>query len=520
MGKSKRFIDKKNASTYHLLHRSQRDVGEGQTILWPSTGNNLATDEKVLHMPPSSTMTEWKTKMTQVGLVDDYNYEKHMKPITGSGDFFGGDGHRQDALRDPRSHVLEEEVQEVSRQLESIALTPDFMDDDIALALFGDFDEGSFEEILDDFCLTAAQEPEGGDEEETGFDFESHVQALMEKARLAELGAAGVNTNDHHWGRNDAAFFSKGKALRTNLDLDDDDESGNFDNDFGDFGEHDEVKCGVVAKLNPEEEKALCDKFELTLAEYDSDDVGELFNEMEDIGGDRELEGDQALEAALNEYLEEKEDEILFAGTVHLPDYRRSCGFHTLEVKDQQADDIKEVIQEATEFLASPPVDLPPEEILIDGVSYYSQKHRNPWDCESILSTYSNLDNNPAVIENSRRKGKKKNRVVPQVPVPEEPVKQILLSKKTGLPLGVLSSRYGGSADDFDTIASVNKGEKRSKEESIEDKKLRKAIVKQERHLGRIQKKMMKEAFQEEFTKRSGDIIGNDVAGMSVFRYS
>jgi len=42
----------------------------------------------------------------------------------------------------------------------------------------------------------------------------------------------------------------------------------------------------------------------------------------------------------------------------------------------------------------------------------------------------------------------------------------------------------------------------------------------QERQLGRIQKKMMKIAFQEEFDKRNGEGIDNDVAGKSVFRYS
>jgi protein LTV1 len=523
MGKTKKFIDKKNSSTYHVLYRSQRDVGEGPTVLWPATGNDAATDEKVLHIPPSSTMGEWKAKMAQVGLVDDYDYEKHMRPITGSGDFFGPNGHRADPLKDARAHVLEDEVQEVERQLDSIALTPDCMDEDIALALFGDFDEGGFEEILDDFCVTAAQEPEG-EEEEKGFDFDAHVQSLIEKARLQEMGVPGVAAHEHDWGRTDAAFFGKGKALRTyqERDDDDDDESGEFDDDedFDDFGG--EEITGVVPKLSPAEEKALCDKFEMTLAEYDSDEVGELDNDVDEIRGDRELEGDSAFEAVLDEYLEEKEDEILFAGTVHLPDYRRKCGFHSLEVKDQQPEDVKEVLAEAKAFLASPALDLPPEEILIDGKSYYSQKSRNPWDCESILSTYSNLDNNPAVVENSRRKGnkKKKNKVGPQQPIYEETVKQIQLSKKTGLPLGILPSRYGGSPDDFDTIASVNKGEKRSKEESSEEKKMRKALVQQQRQLSRIQKKMMKEAFQDEFSKRNGENIDNDVAGKSVFRYS
>ena len=84
-------------------------------------------------------------------------------------------------MQEDNPSVLQEEVQEVSRQLESIALTPDCMDDDVAQALFGDFDEDDYEEILDDFCLTAAQEPDS--EEEDEFDYDAHIRALMEKAR-------------------------------------------------------------------------------------------------------------------------------------------------------------------------------------------------------------------------------------------------------------------------------------------------------------------------------------------------
>jgi hypothetical protein len=48
----------------------------------------------------------------------------------------------------------------------------------------------------------------------------------MEKARLAEVGKRGVGADAHDWGRNDAAFFKKGKALRARRDSDD--ESDNF----------------------------------------------------------------------------------------------------------------------------------------------------------------------------------------------------------------------------------------------------------------------------------------------------
>jgi hypothetical protein len=81
-----------------------------------------------------------------------------------------------------------------------------------------------------------------------------------------------------------------------------------------------------VPALSPEEERALCEKFEQTLAEYDSDELGDLDEDCEDIRGDRLLEGDAQLDAALEEFLEEKKDEIFMEGTRHLPEYRRAGG--------------------------------------------------------------------------------------------------------------------------------------------------------------------------------------------------
>lgn len=509
MGKKKSFIDKQKSSTFHLLHRSQRDVaGDGSgVVLWPGPENNQKTNEKVLQGQTDhldNKLDQWKDQLADVGLVDEYDYEKHMKPITGSGDFFGKDGHRVDGLNDARAQQLEENVQEVPRQLDSIAVTPDCMDDDIAQALFGNFEEGDFEEILDDFCLTAAEEPE--DEEEEVFDFDKHVQNLIEQARLKKE-EKGIDAQQHEWGRQDKNFFSKSKALSQR---DDDDDSGDFDYDEDDTP-------GVVPVLNPDEEKALCEKFEQTLLEYDSDEIGEL--EEEEIGGERPLEGDTQLEAALDDYLEVKEDDNFIEGTSHLPEYNRGGGFHTIQ-REGEPEKIDDVIQEANDFLRSPELVLPPEEILIDGKSYFSQASRNPWDCESVLSTYSNVDNNPAVIDSGRRRGrKKKSKATPEaVPEEDEPV-QILLSNKTGLPLGVLPSKQKEDDFDFDTIASVNKGEKRGKDESKAQKKNRKQLVKQERQIARIQKKMMREAFRDEFMKREGDVVSDDIAGKSVFRF-
>jgi hypothetical protein len=45
---------------------------------------------------------------------------------------------------------------------------------------------------------------------------------------------------------------------------------------------------------------------------------------------------------------------------------------------------------------------------------------------------------------------------------------------------------------------------------------MRKALVKQERQLARMQKKMLKEAFREEFQKYE---TADDIAGQSIFRF-
>ena len=97
-----------------------------------------------------------------------------------------------------------------------------------------------------------------------------------------------------------------------------------------------------------------------------------------------------------------------------------------------------------------------------------SDDEREKWDCETIVSTYSNMENHPALIreeiEPRRRKATQLNGV-----------QQILLSNKTGLPLGVLPTRSKkaqivGKAVD----TSINE---RKKNETPEEKKARKVSV-------------------------------------------
>lgn len=598
--KKKSFIDKKNSSTYHLVRRSQRDVGltDGdeatnetlsQFVLMPSPKNKIQFSEPIAletqdaRRPRSNigfgkipenettdgTNSAMKTigdQLAQVGLTEsEYDYSQHMLPIDGSGTFLNAtDGKRNDPTRDPRSKMvpLEEETMleqtekgnvglgglgsligggvEVARNLESIALTPDCMDDDMAQALFGDIDNGDFEEILDDFVLTAAQEIDEDevDDEQAAFDYDEHIRQLITKAQAQERGLDAVEVKDD--------FFAKAKPFSKRSDdadshHDEDDDYDSFDDEFG----MQNPNPGVVSALSPDEEKALCDKFEQTLLEYDSDNVGDLDDECEEIMGDRPLEGDALIEKAFDDFLEEKRDHVFMEGTRHLAGKQRKGGssysalvgktmvpvseLYNDEILQQGEDDnqvppevaIRQELEEADKILANPEMEPPEEDVLIDGKSYFSQSVANPWDCESILSTYSNLDNNPVTIGRSKRgkKGKKKKEIEP-VEEEEEEVEyqQIKLSNKTGLPMGVLPITEKEEKDpDMDI---VNRGKARKKGETREEKRNRKLAVKEERMISRMQKKMVKEAFKDEFMKRSMDGVVDDVVGKSVFRYS
>jgi len=208
---------------------------------------------------------------------------------------------------------------------------------------------------------------------------------------------------------------------------------------------------------------------------------------------------------------------------------------------------VQERLAEADAVLSAPKQAPPPETILMDNQSYFSERPRNPWDCESVLSTYSNLDNNPAIIDASsssvrdrqrrrRRRNQKNLQEEPSLTIAEDDDdshmadrQRILLSSKTGLPL---ENKEDDDDDDDDdeagwdldneTSVSVNLGAARNKKETREEKRARKAWVKRQRQIARIEKKVTREMFQEEQDKRSGtNSIDTDcVAGKTVFRFA
>jgi len=180
------------------------------------------------------------------------------------------------------------------------------------------------------------------------------------------------------------------------------------------------------------------------------------------------------------------------------------------------------------------------------------------WDVETVLSTYSNLENHPKVLRVQKtldgRGNRKKGPGSEASSVPSAPPAKIIIDPKTGFPVVVSSSTdangkrvveaaddpYDNADSDVDSDATVdaediNAGNKRqtiarSKDETPEEKKARKLEVKKERQARRQEKKGTKEVFGTERKRQqkmkagklrdAADIGKDNVRGIEVMRLS
>ncbi|OCH90064.1 Low temperature viability protein [Obba rivulosa] len=131
-------------------------------------------------------------------------------------------------------------------------------------------------------------------------------------------------------------------------------------------------------------------------------------------------------------------------------------------------------------------------------------KKQDRWDCDTILTTYSNLENHPRLIRARQ----------------ERPVPKIRLDPKTGLPVVQVQQGAGRTAkqDNSDESSDSESGDAqlarvtvtRPKNETKEDKKARKQAVKAERQARRVSKKAMKEQFTVEARQQSRTIANKE----------
>ncbi|XP_068135608.1 protein LTV1 homolog [Hyperolius riggenbachi] len=464
--KKKSFIDKKKSVTFHLVHRSQRD---------PLAADETAPQRVLL--PADKVETEKRREEQRkfgVFFDDDYNYLQHLKEV-GPAELVPSNTSQAPSriIVTDEGKVEEEEEEQIpapTLQLPSSVFASQFeedvgllnkaapvrglcldLDPDVVAALDDDFDfENPENQLDDDFILQAnipgseaqRNEYEGEEEDTDDDDFDS------EGPLSDEEGGGDVG------------------PMREFLFMQEETKSR--------FSEY---SISSAAMRRNEHLTLLDERFEKFYEQYDDDEIGALDN--------REMEGyiqpDSArLQAVLEDYFKQKAKECV--SLKDLEQQRKElCVTEHQEGQDEAEQTGGLDKTEDTEALDGTEEDEEEEKMETIVIELPSK-----WDCESILSTYSNLYNHPQTIKDPPKK------------------KPIKVSTRTGIPLGVLPDR-GPTAKQVERMERINDGDlprvstqPRCKNESAEEKRARKQAIKQERKERRMEKKANQQAFKLE----------------------
>ncbi|NXN94323.1 LTV1 protein, partial [Rhinopomastus cyanomelas] len=456
--KKKPFIEKKKAVTFHLVHRSQRD---------PLAADDTAPQRVLL---PTQKGHEERRREEQrkygVFFDDDYDYLQHLKEASGPSELVPSVPGQQSRIVVTSDGHIEDEIQRVpapSIKLPSSVFATEFEEDvgllnkaapvsgprldfdpDIVAALDDDFDFDNPENILEDDFVLQANEPRKG-----------RANAEDED----EWEDVGDDSDEEGTYSNDGDYDSEGPLS--------DDEVNGQTKEFLFMKEETRSRfteysmTSSVMRRN-EQLTLLDERFEKFFEQFDEDEIGALDNV--------ELEGyistdNTRLQEVLNDYFKEKAKD--------------SVKMDALEPYEDPDSPLNEESEEEKEEIVSVVIEEPKEK----------------WDCESILSTYSNLYNHPTLIKE-----------------PSKP-KPIKISQKTGIPLHVLPEK-GLTAKQVERMQLINGSDlprvstqPRSKDESKEDRKARKQAIKEERKERRMEKKANKLAFKLEKTRQEKELL-------------
>ncbi|XP_026561397.1 protein LTV1 homolog [Pseudonaja textilis] len=461
--RKKPFIEKKKAVTFHVVHRSQKD---------PLTADDSAPQRVLL---PTLKRNDEKRKEEQrkygVFFDDDYNYLQHLKEVSGSSELVPSSFPNQGRIVVFTEGEVEDEIQHIPAptiKLPSSVFASEFeedvgllnkaapvpgprpdLDPDIIAALDDDFDFDNPDNLLeDDFILTANKS--GSLEQEKELSCLSEDEDAWEDVEEEEEGEDFQSDEeyDSEGPLSDDSDF-KGK-MKEFLFMEEETKSR--------FTEY--SMTSSVMKRN-EQLTLLDERFEKFFEQFDDDEIGPLDNaELEGF-----IQSDSVrLQEVLNDYFREKAKDC-----VKLDD---------IETKKEAELPLNEKEDEIEEM-----------------VTLIIEEPKEKWDCESILSTYSNLYNHPKLIE-----------------VPKK-LNSIKVSKKTGIPIDVLPQR-GPTAKQTERMQRINDGDlpristqPRSKDESKEDRKARKQAIKEERKERRIEKKANKSAFKQEKIRQEKELL-------------
>jgi len=255
----------------------------------------------------------------------------------------------------------------------------------------------------------------------------------------------------------------KTKSAPSKTKEDDDSEPERDDVDLGDDDEqHARLADGG---------RSLDAQFETLLGQYDDEQIGELQFDDPAVLGPTDV---RDVNSILDDFMTNKSKE-----------YKTGMGSTKAEheIKKQAVVSIQTQIKTNKELIEDDAASIATR---IDAM--FPVVVREKWDCESVISTYSNLENHPRLISEPRSKK----------PV-TKPV-QIKISERTGIPLGVLPSRKPAKTSVVDV--NENLGKKRT-DETAQEKKSRKQAVKESRKRNRERKKALKGMYASEQAMQS-----------------
>uniref|UniRef100_A0A023ET53 Protein LTV1 homolog n=1 Tax=Aedes albopictus TaxID=7160 RepID=A0A023ET53_AEDAL len=471
MGK-KKFIDKKKAVTFRLVNRSQQDplyVDETapQHVLVPVSAPGKGGDPRgfASALRPSSSagqMDAEKRKKEQakfgVYFDDDYDYLQHLRE-PGRNEVYWEPveptktaGAEKVSIKLPSS-VFASEVEEAEGLMKKKAQQrpgprPDW-DPDVVAALDEDFNFDDPSNELEDNFMELAMGGEG-DVEEGDDDFFDEEDEDGEYSDVDSNDAAMSDEDgEERDGLGPLAFDREETKSR--------------------FTEY-SMSSSVIRRN--EQLTLLDDRFEKFYEQYDDPELGAL--DCEDIEGHVEINDSVLLQYA-EEYRKERDEK-------YEVDYNKQWDKERILKLQEVSSDEEEMVELEVE-----------------------DETQKKWDCESILSTYSNCYNHPKLIEEPKKR---------------KSAAKISIHPKTGLPMNTLGAdsgkltmkslarheqdasapKPGGpkSLCDGTVISTLSVLSIRPKDETSDEKRERKKLLKEYRAERRIERKANTEAFKEE----------------------
>lgn len=399
-----------------------------------------------------------------------YDYQRHLRVI----------GEAPDAVFIPATTS--------PRRKEEIDLARMFDAEELArndgLAADAD-DDPVIKEVLE------ALEDEAYEDENFEDDFVVKLDRDGDTAVLCPMDTFPIRTGRHRWGKD---YGKSGRSHNNDLSSGTEGEESlsNSDDDQSLTSSRKGISYAASVAMT-----SIDTKFDQIMRLYDeeSDDISEMslsFSDDEDHGDDEDQREDEKLkdgdrqralgraevEAALEEFLLTQRDYIRPS-----VEERRTGAVSLLNELRQELGPLPASIldRELSET--------PDEDALEEMLGISSESESDHFDCQSIITTYTNTENLPGIVREPRRRP-------PSASATAGPV-EIRISRRTGMPITIKESASSESeGEQVTTETRGNRGEARNKRETAEEKRARKAAVKEERRQSRVVKKELKVRFQ------------------------